>query len=347
MEHSKIKIGITQGDINGTSYEIMLKAFQEQLFTDMCTPIIYGSPKISAYYRKALNIANYSFNSVQTASEAQDRKANLLNVLDDNAKVELGKGTQMSAEASVASLDKAVSDMAEGKTSAIVLNPINTSLTAELNVTSQFDFIKKKLGVNNAVTMLVNDTVKIALLSDSVPMRDISKYLSVENIVAKLRVVAEALKSDFGIDKPKIAILGYNPDCTNAKKLEREESEILMPAIAKANSEGIMAMGPYDADMMFGTSMFKNFDAVLALYYSQGMVPFRALSYDDGVSYMLGIQQVCVAPVCEVDYDQAGADLAQPNAFQKALCLACDILENRAQYSNLISNQLQKHNITD
>lgn len=347
MEHNKIRIGVTQGDINGTSYEIMLKAFQELRITELCTPIVYGSPKIAGYYRKALNINSFNFNSIQTADEAQDRKANLLNVLDDNAKVELGKATPMSGEAAVASLTAAVADLANGKISSLVLNPINTKLTSELNVSNQFDFIKSKLGVSNAVTMLVNDTMRVALLSDSTPMRDISKHLTVDNIVAKLRIVSNALKSDFAIDKPKIAVLGYNPNCMDAAVLEREEKDVLLPAIEKANAENIMAMGPYDADVLFGTSLFQKFDAVLALYYSQGMVPFRALSYDDGVSYMIGMPQLCVAPFQTVGYEEACLDQAQPNAFQNAMYLASDVLANRERYKSLTSNPLQKHNIAD
>lgn len=347
MEHNKIKIGVTQGDINSTSYEIMLKAFLEPMYAEKCTPIIYGSPKISAYYRKALNINNSSFNTIQNIGEAQDRKVNLLNVLDDNAKVDLGKATQMSAEASVTSLESAVTDLASGKLSAVVLNPINTKMTASLNVADQFSFVRKKLEASNTMTMLVNGTVRVALLSDNSPMRDISKHLTVDNIVAKLRIVSNALKSDFGIDKPKIAVLGYNPNCMNAVNQEREESEVLIPAIEKANAENILAMGPYDADIFFGTSLFQKFDAVLALHYSQGMVPFRALSYDDGISYMIGMPQLCVAPVSEVDYDQAGTDQAQPSAFQGAMCFACNVLDNRALHRQLTSNPLQKHNIAD
>ncbi len=347
MEHGKIKIGVTQGDINGTSYEIMIKAFQELRITELCTPIVYGSPKIAGYYRKALNINSFSFNSIQTIDEAQDRKANLLNVLDDNAKVELGKATQMSGEAAVASLTAAVADLANGKISSLVLNPINTKLTADLNVTNQFDFIKSKLGVGNAVTMLVNDTMRVALLSDSTPMRDISKHLTIDNVVAKLHTVSDALKSDFAIDKPKIAVLGFNPNCMDAASLEREEKDILLPAIEKANVENVMAMGPYDSDLMFGTGLFRQFDAILAIYYAQGMVPFRALSYDDGASYLLGIPQVCVAPFQTLGYEEACLDMAQPNAFQNAMYLACDVMANRERYKTLTSNPLQKHNITE
>lgn len=347
MDNSKIKIGITQGDINGTSYEVMLKTFLEQRFNEICTPIIYGSPKIAAYYRKALNINNFGFNQVTSADDASERKTNLVNVLDDSAKVELGRGTTMSGEAAVASLKAAVADLSAGKTSALVLNPVNIRITAELGIASQFDFVKQSLNAGSVMAMLVNDTLRVALLSDKSPMRDISKHITIDNIVAKLHILSDALKTDFAVDKPKIAVLGFNPGCVDAVSLEREENDIIVPAIAKANDEDVLAMGPYSADVVFGTDLFRQFDAVLAIYYEQGMVPFRALSYDDGVSYMIGMPQMCVAPFQTLGYDDAGLDKAEPAAFQKAIYLVCDVLANREQYKQLTSNPLKKHNITD
>jgi 4-hydroxythreonine-4-phosphate dehydrogenase len=347
MDNCKIKIGITQGDINGTSYEVMLKTFQEQRFNEICTPIIYGSPKIAGYYRKALNVNNFGFNQITSADDAAERKANLVNVLDDTAKVELGRGTTMSGEAAVASLKAAVADLSAQKTTALVLNPVNARITAELGIANQFEYVKQSLNVGQVMTLLVNDTLRVALLSDAVSMRDISKHISTDNIVSKLHILSDALKTDFGIDKPKIAVLGFNPNCMDAVSLEREESEFIVPAIEKANAENVLAMGPYNADLVFGTDLFRQFDAVLAIYYEQGMVPFRALSYDDGVCYMIGMPQMCVAPFQTLGYEEAGLDKAQPCAFQKAIYLVCDVLASREQYKQLISDPLKKHNITD
>lgn len=344
---NKIKIGITQGDINGTNYEIMLKTFLEPRFEELCTPILYGSPKVAGYYRKALNINNFNFNLIQDADDALPHRANLINVLNDEIKVELGKESQTSCEAAVTSIDAATADIAGGKTSALILNPINTKLAAGLNVGNQFDYVKQKINAGKTVTLLVNDTIRVALLSDATSMKDISKHITIDNVVSKLHMVSDALKSDFGIDKPKIAVLGYNPNCTTTATPEREEKEILLPAIETANNEGVMAMGPYEADQIFGTSLFKQFDAVLAIYYEQGVVPFRALSYDDGASYLLGIPQLCIAPFQSIGYENAGLDTAVPNAFQKAIYLACDITANRQQYAELTKDVLQKHNITE
>ena len=347
MEHNKIKIGITQGDINGTSYEIMIKTFQEQRFSEICTPVIYGSPKVVAFYRKALNVNNFAFNLISKSEDAADHKANIVNVLDDNAKVEMGQATVMAGEAAVTSIDAAVADLAEGKISAVVLNPVNARLTANLNVTDQMDYIRRKTGSDQALPILVNDVVKVALLSGAIPMRDISKHITIDNIVAKLHVIDNALKSDFGIDKPKIAVLGYNPRFADSLSPEREENDVIAPAIEKAKDENVFAMGPYDADYVFGTGLFRQFDAVLAIYYEQGVLPFRALSYGNGACYMAGMPQLCVSTFQNVGYDDAGLDKADPCTFQNAIYLACDIMANREQYKQLTSNQLKKHNISD
>lgn len=347
MEHNKIKIGITHGDINGTSYEVMIKTFQEQRFSEICTPVVYGSPKVVAFYRKALNLNNFGFNLVAKSDDASDHKPNMVNILDDNAKVEMGQATVMGGEASVASIDTAVADLIEGKTSAVVLNPINPRLTANLNVAEQLDYVRRKLGAEQTVPILVNEVVKVALLSGPVPMRDISKHLTVDNIVAKLHVIDNALKSDFGIDKPKIAVLGYNPRFMDSLSPEREENEVIAPAVEKAKNENVFAMGPYDADFVFGTGLFSQFDAVLAIYYEQGVLPFRTLSYGDGACYLAGAPQLCVSTFQNVGYDDAGLDKADPCTFQNAIYLVCDILSNREQYKQLTSNQLKKHNISD
>ena len=199
MERDKIMIGITHGDINGTSYEVMMKAFQETRFSEMCTPVIYGSPKIAGYYRKVLNINNSAFNSIQNIDDAQDRKVNLLNVLDDNAKVELGKPTQMGGEAAMASLTAAIEDLKNGDNDAVVLNPINVKTTSEYGVNSQFNYIKNQLDAPHAVTMLLNSNMRMALLSDSMPMNKVVEHITIDNLVEKLRIVSDCLVSDFGI----------------------------------------------------------------------------------------------------------------------------------------------------
>jgi len=347
MDQNNIKIGISQGDCNGTSYEIMLKTFQEPHFQNSYTTVLYGSPKIAAYYRKMLNINNFSFNAADNADTIQNGKANLINVLDDSAKVEEGGGTQASAEAAAVSLQKAVSDLASGKTKALVLNPLPKAALSYLKASSQFDYIKQQLGATNTMTMLVNDTLRVALLTDARPMRDIAKSITTDNIVAKLRLLNDSLKADFTIDKPRIAVLGYNPNCTQTDSLEREEKEVIIPAIEQANNEGVFAVGPFDSDEMFGTRLFTKFDAVLAIYYNQGVVPFRALSYDDGISYMIGMPQMCIAPFQPLGYEQVGAGTAQPGAFQKAIYFVSDVNANRMQYKELISNPLKTNQLSD
>lgn len=347
MNPNKLKVGITQGDINSTTYEIMTKTFQESLITDTYIPVIYGSPKVAAYYRKALNITTFSFNTVASASEMQDHKSNIVNVLDDDVKVELGKSTQVAGESALISIEKACADIEAGITNALIVNPINIKNTAEFNLTDQFDFVKKRTNTSNSITIWVNDALKVCSLTGSMSLLDAAKKVTASNILTTLRTLNQSLITDFGIDKPKIAVLGLNPNLSNATELTREEKNEIAPAIESANNENILAMGPYDAETVFGTDLFTKFDAVLAMYYDQGMVPFRALSYDDGVSYMAGASFICVEPMQEVDYENAGLDKANPCAFQKALQLVCKIGRCRNMHAELTANVLKTHTISE
>ncbi len=345
MEHN-IKIGVTQGDINGTSYEVILKTFQEQHFSDICTPVVYGSPKVSGYYRKALNINTFNFFAANSAAEAQHRKPNMVNVLDDNAKVEIGKSTQLSVEAAMISLNAAITDLSVNNIDAMVLSPVDVANTPDLPMGSQFAYVKQKLGLGSTLTLLVNESVKIALLTDACPLRDAIKSVSIDNIVERLTMLSDALKSDFGIDKPRIAVLGLNPNCAIANPDSVEQS-VIKPAVEQACAKDVLAVGPIDADEVFGTSLYTKFDAVLAMYYQQGAVPFRTLDYGNGVSYMIGMSQMCVAPFQSVGFDEVCLDKVSTSAFQCALYLICDVMAQRRQYSELKSNVLQSHTLDD
>lgn len=349
MEQKKIKIGITQGDINGTSYEIMIKTFQESRMLEICTPVIYGSPKVAAYHRKALNIANFSFNSVTSASDAQERKANLINVLDDNIRVELGKCTPMAGEAAIISLEKAVDDLKNGLIDALITNPVSHENTGiePLNFKGHTHYLRQKFNVSDTLTFMINDMIKVGVLAGHVALSETPKLITSENIMKKLRIMNKSLVSDFGIRKPKIAVLGLNPHAGDNGQIGLEEQNIIIPTIEKANTEGIFAMGPYAAESFFGTSLFKNFDAVLAMYHDQGVTPFKVLCYETGVNYTAGLSTIRTTPDQEVEYEIAGLDQASPNAFRNAIYLACDIFENRIMHKQLMANPLPKYEVTD
>jgi 4-hydroxythreonine-4-phosphate dehydrogenase len=349
MEHHKIRIGITQGDINGTSYEIMLKTFQESKILEICTPIIYGSPKVAAYHRKALNISNFSFNSISSTNEAQEKRANLINVLDDNIRVELGKSTPMAGEAAIISLEKAVDDLKNGLIDALVTNPLNheNTNTEALNFHGHTDYLRQKFNIHDTLTFMTNDLIKVGVLTGHVPMVEVEKFITIDNIIKKLRIINKSLVTDFGIRKPKIAVLGFNPHAGNAGVIGKEELEVIIPSIEKANNEGIFAMGPYASEQLFSTNMFKNFDAVLAMYHDQGVTPYRLLCYETGVNYTAGLTAIRTTPDQGVEYEIAGLDQASPNAFRNAIYLACDIFNNRIMHKTLSANPLPKYEVTD
>jgi 4-hydroxythreonine-4-phosphate dehydrogenase len=349
MEHHKIRIGITQGDINGTSYEIMLKTFQESKILELCTPVIYGSPKVAAYHRKALNIVNFSFNSITNASEAQDKRVNLINVLDDNIRVELGKCTPMAGEAAIISLERAVEDLKNGLIDALVTNPLNAENTAvdPVNFKGHTQYLREKFNIHDTLTFMTNEMVKIGVLTGHVAMNEVIRFITVDNIMKKLRIINHSLINDFAIRKPKIAVLGLNPHAGSFGHVGKEELEIIIPAIEKANNEGIFALGPYAAEELFSTNMFKNFDAVLAMYHDQGVTPFKLLCYEKGVNYTAGLSVIRTTPDQDVEYAIAGMDQAMPNAFRNAIYLACDIYNNRIMHKELTANPLPKYEVTD
>jgi 4-hydroxythreonine-4-phosphate dehydrogenase len=287
---------------------------------------------------------------VDSASDAQQDRLNVVNCNKEDVKVDFGLPTEESGQAAFQALERAVKEYREGKIDVLVTAPINkkTIHSDSFNFPGHTEYIEAKLGEGNkALMILMNSSMRVALATVHEPIAKVSSLLSKDLIKDKLRILNKSLRQDFGIEIPRIAVLALNPHASDDGLIGKEENEIIKPAIDEAAADKIQCFGPFPADGFFGSGEYRKFDAVLAIYYEQGVVPFRALSYDDGVSYLLGIPQLCVAPFQSVGYEIAGQDKAMPNAFQKAIYLACDIINNRIQYKNLTANVLKKHNISD
>jgi 4-hydroxythreonine-4-phosphate dehydrogenase len=350
MKEHRIKIGITQGDINSISYEVILKALMDNRVYETCTPILYGSPKVVAYHRKALNIANFSFNSIRTADEANSKRANLINVLDDNVRVELGKSTPQAGEAALLSLKAAIKDLKENKIDVLVTGPINKSniQSPEFAFKGHTDYLKQELGSGNEVLMiLVSEVLKVALVTEHVPISQVPQLITVDKIVSKLKILNQSLLADFGIRKPRIAVLALNPHAGDEGLIGKEEIDIILPAIEKAKQKGILAFGPYAADGFFGSDNFSKFDAVLAMYHDQGLAPFKALVFEDGVNYTAGLPFIRTSPAHGTAYELVGKDMASDSSFRAAIYLACDIHKNRTEYKELTSNPMKDIDTSD
>ena len=339
----QIKVGITQGDINGISYEVIIKTLMDSRINELCVPIVYGSAKVAAYHRKALNIQNFSLNIIRDADKAHLKKSNIINTQDDNIRVELGKSSPEAGKAALDSLEQAVADLKQGKIDVLVTAPINKD-----NIQSEtFDFpghteyLTQHFGAENDTLMfMVSDLMKVGVVTGHIPLKKVPEVLSQELILRKLRVMDKTLLQDFRIRKPRIAVLGLNPHASDSGLLGNEENDIIIPAIKRAKEENILAFGPYPADGFFGSSSIKKFDGILAMYHDQGLAPFKAISFDEGVNYTAGLDIVRTSPDHGTAYDLAGKDEASPTSFRNALFLALDIYRKRKEYQELSSNPL-------
>ena len=342
-EEQKIKVGITQGDVNGIGFEVIMKTLSDQEIYDNFTPIIYGSPKVAAYHRKALNIQNFSLNNIKVAAEAHPKRVNIVTCCDDNTRVELGKSTSESGKAAFEALKLAVDDLKNGEIDVLITAPINKKniQSDEFAFPGHTEYLEQIAGEGKALMLLVANNLRVGVVAGHVPISEVSSYITKELILEKLRILNNSLKNDFTIRRPRIAVLGLNPHAGDNGLLGKEELEIITPAIEEANAEGIYAMGPYAADGIFGSEAISKFDAILAMYHDQGLAPFKALAFDSGVNYTAGLPFVRTSPDHGTAYDIAGQDKANPNSFRAAIYLALDIYRNRMIYKEISSNPMQ------
>ena len=343
-QERKIRVAITQGDTNGVGYEVILKVFADPAMLELCTPIIYGSPKIAAYHRKALNI-DASFSIINHAEEARDGRVNLLTCFDDEVKVELGQPSQEAGEAALKALDRAMTDFRSQLYDVLVTAPINkaTIQSPGFKFPGHTEYIEASVGNGEkALMILMNDVLRVALVTTHLPIKDIAKAITKEAIIEKATIFHRALKRDFRISNPRIAVLALNPHAGDAGLLGTEEKDIIKPAINELAATGIQAFGPYPADGFFGAGTFEHFDGVLAMYHDQGLAPFKTIALDNGVNYTAGLPIIRTSPDHGTAYDIAGKGKADEQSMRQAIYTAIDIFRNRQQYDEPLANPLPK-----
>ena len=344
MEQKRIKVAITHGDTNGVGYEVILKAFDDPQMLELCTPIIYGSPKVAAYHRKVLNLQT-NFTIIEKAEEAKEGKLNLLTTFDDEVKIELGTPAKEAGEAALAALDRAMTDYRSGLYDVIVTAPINKkTIQSDLfHFCGHTEYIESCVGDGNkALMILMNDVLKVALVTTHLPIKDVASAITKEAIVEKAILLNNSLKRDFGLTRPRIAVLALNPHAGDEGLLGKEENEVIMPAIAELESKGVMAFGPYAADGFFGSGNYRHYDAVLAMYHDQGLAPFKTLAQENGVNYTAGLPIVRTSPDHGTAYDIAGKGVADAQSFREAIYAAIDIYRNRKNYDEAGAHPLPK-----
>ena len=339
----KLIVGITQGDGNGIGYEVIIKALADERMLDLCTPVIYGSSKIFGFYKKQIhNIEQINTNVIASAADVHPKRVNIVNCLPDNVFVEPGQATPESAKSAMTALAKAVEDIKAGHIDVLVTAPINKRAMAGegFGHTGHTEYLEKEFGVDDVAMIMVCDNLKVGVVTGHVSLKEVPGMLTVDSILKKLRIMKTSLQRDFGIDAPKIAVLGLNPHCGDGGLLGDEESRIILPAVQAAVEEGIMAFGPYSPDGFFGLGNYRKFDAVLAMYHDQGLTPFKALAFEEGVNYTAGLPIVRTSPDHGTAYEMAGRDMADPRSMISAIYAAIDIYKRRADYDELVENRM-------
>jgi len=344
-----IKIGITQGDMNGISYEVILKTFLDTRMSELCIPIIYGSPKAVAYHRKVLNLPEINFTRIENAKDAAAGKSYIINCLDDNIRIEMGKPTAGAGEAAIKCLKRATDDLKNQHLHALVTAPINkqTVQMPDFNFPGHTEYFKSAFASDEVLMLLVNNLMRIGVVTGHVPVSQLPKYITFESILKKLRILNKSLMQDFGIRKPKIAVLALNPHAGDNGVIGDEEKTIIEPALIKAKEEDIIVMGPYPADGFFAAKNYLQFDGVLAMYHDQGLAPFKALDFETGVNYTAGLPAVRTSPDHGVAYEIAGMGKAGPDSFRHSLYLAIDIVKHRKNYREFTKDPLKNIDITN
>ncbi|TKC04179.1 4-hydroxythreonine-4-phosphate dehydrogenase PdxA [Pedobacter frigoris] len=340
---NKIKIGISIGDVNGIGLEVILKTLSETKIFDYCTPIVYGHTKVASYHRKALGISDFAFNVISSPDAANPKKANLINCWEEDVKVELGVSNEIGGKYALLSLEKATEDLVNGHIDALVTAPINKHniQSDTFKFPGHTEYLQEKSKSNDVLMFLLSDDIRVGVVTGHIPVGDVPKSITKEKIVKKLQLMNESLKKDFWIEKPKIAVLGLNPHAGDNGLLGKEEENIISPAIQEAFDKGIICFGPFPADGFFGKGSYKQFDAVLAMYHDQGLVPFKTIAFGSGVNYSAGLSFVRTSPDHGTGYDIAGKNIADPSSFIEAIFTAIHIVKNRREQEDLLRNQLR------
>lgn len=346
MEDSgKIRVGITHGDINGVGYEVILKAFSDPVMFELCTPIVYGSPKVAAYHRKALDLQT-TFSIINTAEEAQEDRLNILSCTDDELKVELTKPTPEAGKAALDALEKALEDYREGLIDVLVTAPINkhTIQSESFHFPGHTEYIEERVGEGHkSLMILMKNDFRVALVTGHIPVKDIASTITRELIMEKMSIFHRSLKMDFGIDSPRIAVFSLNPHAGDNGLIGSEEQEVIIPAMNEMIAKGIQCFGPFPADGFMGSGNFCHFDGILAMYHDQGLAPFKALAMDEGVNFTAGLPIVRTSPAHGTAYDIAGQGIATENSFRQAIYTAIDVYRNRIVEERIHARPLRKH----
>lgn len=337
-----IRVGITIGDINGIGPEVIIKALRDNRILLECIPIIYGSTKTMSFHKKAIQDEEFVYQSCKSASEAVAKKINIVNVWNDEINFTLGTANETGGKYAYLSLQKATEDLAANKIDVLVTAPISKDaiIKAGFQFPGHTEYLAHFANQEEALMLMVNGGLRVALVTSHLALKEVSKELTKEKILNKIKMLESSLKKDFKLVRPKIAVFGLNPHAGENGKMGDEEQQIITPAIQQAKGEGILAYGPYPADSFFGSSSVAQFDGILAMYHDQGLAAFKALAFDEGVNYTAGLPIVRTSPDHGTAFDIAGQGKASEQSMRSAIYLAIDVYNNRQFMKEISVNPL-------
>jgi 4-hydroxythreonine-4-phosphate dehydrogenase len=343
IEHKPV-IGISCGDINGIGLELIIKTVSDNRLLEICTPVIFASNKVLNFYRKSVPDLNFNFMSIKDTSRVNHKQINLYNCWEEDVSITPGQLTEAGGKYAVQSLVIAAQALKDGHLDGLVTAPIHKKNTQsqEFNFTGHTPYLKNLFGVQDVVMFMVAENMRVALLTEHVAVKDIAPLITREAILSKLQIINNSLKRDFNIDKPKIAVLGLNPHAGDEGLIGKEEEEIIKPAVKEAKQRDIFCFGPYSADAFFARGQYEKFDAVLAMYHDQGLIPFKSLALGEGVNYTAGLNGIRTSPDHGVAFDIAGKNKADESSFREAIFKAVDIIHSRKEFEEQRKNPVKK-----
>lgn len=341
MKNDLIKVGISVGDLNGVGIEVILKTFQDNRLLELCTPIVFGSNKTISFQRKHLNI-NVNFQGIDLLENAVEGKLNVLNCWKDSPNISFGKETPEGGKYAFESLQIATQALKNDLIDVLVTAPINkNNIQSEtFKFPGHTDYLAQELE-GKSLMFMVSEELKVGLLTDHVPIKEVSSHITPDLISEKIKLIDESLKKDFCLQRPKIAILGLNPHCGDNGVIGDEDDTIIRPTLRKLFDEGFLVFGPFSADGFFASGNYKNYDAVIAPYHDQGLIPFKTITFGNGVNFTAGLKRVRTSPDHGTAFEIAGKGQANADSFKQAVYTAIDIFKNRTEYEDLQKNQLK------
>jgi len=338
----KPKIGISIGDVNGIGLEIVIKTLADAKIYDYCTPIVYGHTKVASFHRRATHVSELNFNVIGDASQSVPKRANMINCWEEDVRIEPGTVTADGGKYAYLSLQRATDDLLSGVIDGLVTAPINKDniQNEDFNFPGHTEYLQARDNANESLMFLVSETLRVGVVTGHIPVSKISESITTEKIIAKLKLMHASLRDDFWIRKPKIAVLGLNPHASDNGLIGSEEKEVIIPAIEEARLHDVLAFGPYSADGFFANGTYLQFDAVLAMYHDQGLIPFKQIAFESGVNYTAGLSFVRTSPDHGTAYDIAGKNMASEISFREALFTALHVIKHRRETVELNENPL-------